>query len=590
MGYVRQAVAKLQAAIAQYQAILGRGEAIEQGVAELQAAREAVEDWEERLQSMSELNKRQNALQREIDAAKAKLEKELGSLNTTVTMLAPKVAAVAGQRQQLAEIEPQFNQLKALEPTRVAQQAELGQVERDLAGLDQLQKTLHQEANQLKTKLAELQQAGAQCPVCKTTLSEAKRAEAVAQSEAEIQEKRQIYASNQAQQKELTRQRDELKKALAVTEKQLAGLLGLQSQLARLRQSVEEGEQAAGQLDAAQSRHGAVQTQLHEQRFAEAARADLGQVETELAELNYDRAAHQQAKKRADGLAHFEADQRALDEATQRLPDEEGRLTQEAARLARLQNQAATDHERVGQLASETADLPKVSQQLNQARQQADQLQQHERLARDKVAAFNQRLSYLAVLRERRLELDKEWQQTQYDWAMYRELQLSFSKKGVQAMLIEVAIPEIALEANKLLSRMTDGRMTLQLITQRDAKTTDSVIETLDILIGDELGTRNYEMYSGGEAFRINFAIRIAISKVLARRAGAQLQTLIIDEGFGSQDSAGRERLVEAINNIQHDFEKVIVITHVEELRDAFPVRIEVEKKEEGSRLVVRGV
>ena len=54
-------------------------------------------------------------------------------------------------------------------------------------------------------------------------------------------------------------------------------------------------------------------------------------------------------------------------------------------------------------------------------------------------------------------------------------------------------------------------------------------IETLDVKIADELGTRNYEMYSGGEAFRIDIAIRIALSKLLVRRAGASLSTLIID-------------------------------------------------------------
>ncbi len=46
-------------------------------------------------------------------------------------------------------------------------------------------------------------------------------------------------------------------------------------------------------------------------------------------------------------------------------------------------------------------------------------------------------------------------------------------------------------------------------------------------------------MFSGGEAFRVNFAIRLALSEVLAQRAGARLQTLVIDEGFGSQDALG---------------------------------------------------
>ena len=95
--------------------------------------------------------------------------------------------------------------------------------------------------------------------------------------------------------------------------------------------------------------------------------------------------------------------------------------------------------------------------------------------------------------------------------------------------------------------------------------------------------TRDYEMFSGGEAFRVNFAIRLALSEVLARRTGARLQTLVIDEGFGSQDALGRQRLVEAINTVRRDFAKILIITHLDELKDAFPNRIEVEKTPRGS-------
>ena len=153
-------------------------------------------------------------------------------------------------------------------------------------------------------------------------------------------------------------------------------------------------------------------------------------------------------------------------------------------------------------------------------------------------------------------------------------------------MIIEAIIPEIEESANRLLRRMTDGRMQLRFETQRQ-KVTGGVAETLDIRISDELGTRNYELYSGGESFRINFAIPIALSKLLASRAGGQLRTLFIDEGFGTQDSRGRERLVEAINTIQSDFDRILVITHIEDLKDAFPVRIEVTKEPGGSQVRV---
>jgi DNA repair protein SbcC/Rad50 len=113
------------------------------------------------------------------------------------------------------------------------------------------------------------------------------------------------------------------------------------------------------------------------------------------------------------------------------------------------------------------------------------------------------------------------------------------------------------------------------------------MIDTLDILIADARGTRPYETYSGGEAFRVNFAIRLALSRLLARRAGAALQTLIIDEGFGTQDSEGRERLVGAINTVARDFACILVITHISDLKEAFQSRIEVLKTDEGSQLSV---
>jgi len=131
--------------------------------------------------------------------------------------------------------------------------------------------------------------------------------------------------------------------------------------------------------------------------------------------------------------------------------------------------------------------------------------------------------------------------------------------------------------------------MSVSFATQREFKDKkrEDRKETLDIVIQDAAGKREYELFSGGEAFRINFAIRLALSRVLARRAGARLQTLVIDEGFGSQDADGRQRLVEAINLVKPEFAKIMVITHLEELKDAFPARIEVTKLPKGSQVEV---
>jgi DNA repair protein SbcC/Rad50 len=156
-------------------------------------------------------------------------------------------------------------------------------------------------------------------------------------------------------------------------------------------------------------------------------------------------------------------------------------------------------------------------------------------------------------------------------------------------LLIEQAMPQIEAKANEILDRLSDGQMSIRFVTQTEYKDRkrEDLRETLDIQISDSAGIRNYEMYSGGEAFRVNFAIRLALSEILAQRKGARLQTLVIDEGFGSQDIQGRQRLIEAINLVKNDFAKILVITHLDELKDAFPTRIEVEKTERGSTIHV---
>ena len=83
----------------------------------------------------------------------------------------------------------------------------------------------------------------------------------------------------------------------------------------------------------------------------------------------------------------------------------------------------------------------------------------------------------------------------------------------------------------------------------------------------DEIGERSYHLYSGGEAFRTNFALRLALSKVLAKRAGARLRLLIIDEGFGTQDSQGLEQLVEAIQAMR-GVGAIVAVTVAAEVAD----------------------
>ena len=187
----------------------------------------------------------------------------------------------------------------------------------------------------------------------------------------------------------------------------------------------------------------------------------------------------------------------------------------------------------------------------------------------------------------KRLVVEKESriQNCLADKKYYEILEKAFSKNGIQVAIIETVVPEIEKEANRILNRLTENQMHVALKTQREKKTSGGLTETLDVVIADDVGTRNYELYSGGEAFKIDFSLRLALSRLLANRVGAKLQTLIIDEGFGSQDSAGKERLVEVIKSIESEFELILVVTHLDELKESFPAQIQVVKDEDGSKV-----
>ena len=226
------------------------------------------------------------------------------------------------------------------------------------------------------------------------------------------------------------------------------------------------------------------------------------------------------------------------------------------------------------ELGSSRTEEKEYQNQLGQAKELISRVEQMEKLSKQKL--------------EEKSILQKEKE-------AFEELSLAFGKKGIQAMIIETAIPEIEDEANRLLGKLTEGRMKVAFVTQKETKTKvetsegkmHTTVETLDIVISDEMGERPYELYSGGETFRVNFAIRIALSKLLTRRAGAKLQFLIIDEGFGTQDTEGRSRVVEVLDTIKNDFEKILIITHLEELKEEFPTRIEVSKNSGGSTFQV---
>lgn len=320
-----------------------------------------------------------------------------------------------------------------------------------------------------------------------------------------------------------------------------------------------------------------IASELSGELYGQAIRLELKEVLQKLTTFSYDRNEHARLKQRLSELFVATEKSRDLSRAMAELPalDEQLGVLQ-GEYLSKQAQIAKVDTEQL-QLRSQLKDLDLVEKTLAGLKPSLDEVRGFKEESGRKVAVLSSRSHALSDELTRLAARLQEMNLLREEMDDYAYLVEVFGKKGIQAVIIENAIPEIENEANRILSRLTDNKMHIALITQTKTKS-GTMAETLDLVIGDEVGTRSYELYSGGEAFKVNFALRIALSRLLARRAGAKLETLIIDEGFGSQDDGSRERLVKAIRLIQTDFSRVLVITHIADVREMFPVQIQVTK------------
>lgn len=363
---------------------------------------------------------------------------------------------------------------------------------------------------------------------------------------------------------------------------------GLEQKVVRLEAQLSEtGRVVAEWTTQGQAELDRVTTRLTQNDIAPEAQTALAEVDEKIADLGYDEAEHMAVRKekeqlepavaRHQALQQAEAAVKLLDETLADLAQQVADQTGEAEELAE-QHRSAEE-----QLATLTAD----SGTLRTIEDEAFRLREAHVEAERRVGAAQQHLAVLGNLRQQQQKLTEDRAELTLLIQRLRVLEKACGRDGVQALLIEQALPEIEEDANELLERLSGGAMRVRFDTQRELKSGKGLRETLDIHIGDNAGERPYENFSGGEQFRVNFAIRLALSRILAKRAGARLRTLVIDEGFGSQDPAGRQRLIEAINTIQDDFAIILVITHIDELKDAFQTRIEVEKGLSGSTVQI---
>ena len=572
--------------LAAYQSALARADEIEMGYASLMEARRIDRSLSDQLFEQHGLSRRRSELQQVLAAERARLEAELRALRQRSEEL-ERIIHEVDSSEVLREAEQQIAELERREEERERLQVRQNELREERADLEGHNRSLRSEMDRLKGQLAQIEGATEPvCPLCGQHLGADHRADLIRRLSEEGQQRGALFRANRDRVRAINAEERELVKAIQAADQELRRLPPLREYVTRQTERITRVAEALSQLELAQEQTAALEAQLAAGEYAIEARAALRELDAQLAGLGYDEQAHQQARAVIAENEVFEALRADLERARESIPELEATLDGLDQQARSWESQRAKEMARLDELAAEIEALDQQLAEMGHWERLLADLRDQEMQARERVGAAKQRLNALEQQRARRESLLRDRDQLVAERVVYEELRLAFGKDGIPAMIIEAAIPEIEQEANEVLARMTDGRMHIRFDTQRE-KITGGVKETLDIKIADELGTRDYFTFSGGEAFRVNFAIRLALSRLLARRAGAQLRTLIIDEGFGTQDAQGRERLVQAINAIQDEFDLILVITHIDELKDAFPARIEISKTPYGSQIEV---
>ncbi len=155
----------------------------------------------------------------------------------------------------------------------------------------------------------------------------------------------------------------------------------------------------------------------------------------------------------------------------------------------------------------------------------------------------------------------------------------------LSSYVLAARLAEIATLANERLTTMGDGRYTLEYSDARAAKGARS---GLGLLVRDAWTgqSRETSSLSGGEAFMASLALALGMGDAVRAEAGGfDLQTLFVDEGFGSLDEESLEQVMAVLDTLREGGRAVGIVSHVTELRTRIPHQLQVLKQQAGSRI-----
>ena len=547
-------------------------------------------DLSKSLLKTRDLESRKIELQHLIDLENQNLETRASSIQGVIdNQLKPSIKEIPDLLDQIEKSKVHSKYLAEKSQLFAQKLSESEKISDHIRKLELENKSLHAQMDKTRKSFDQLDGSQAICPLCTTPLSPMDRDHVRNEYRRQGQESSHKFKQNIEMIQKLNEDKTALNVSLKESKEQLdQNILSNERKIAILNTRLNECEKSSSELCKLNNDLESLQQTLRNNSHSTESQKEIKQLSKKLNEIDYNPKRHNEVEKEIENLTPFSELAGSLYTAEENLRHLKTSLSGHICAINKINNNIEKWQLELNAITEKVKLYSNTQNDITACKHEIDRFQE--------VLSSNQFIRQKATLDlkniatlENEIDLMASDVKTASEEAnIYDELSAAFGKNGIQALMIERAVPQIQETANQLLTQLTDNRLSvkLELHEGRIDRLTGVRSEELYINISDEIGTRSYETFSGGEAFRIDFAIRIALSKLLSARSGAPLPILFIDEGFGSQDSFGQERLIEAIQSIQGEFEKIIVITHIDQMKEQFEDTIEVVKTDQGSTFV----
>jgi DNA repair protein SbcC/Rad50 len=556
--------------------LVARSDEVAKAVDEAASIREREAAAREELAKATEIDRRCAVLEQNLVAEEKTIRQRLRDSSARTQVLAKELAALDNDHARAQELEKQLKDATSLEDAGKLNDERLEECREKGARADAQLTALKEKLADIKERMALLTSGGAECPVCGEPLDAAHRAQAKKKLQTEAGELKTLQDSEKAV---IDTARKEFKRCVEDgkrIKRTLAEIASGSAQREALLAKLERAPVLRDEATALEAQIASDEASLTDSSFGKDLRDELEALRTELAGA-YDAEAHASLRSRLDELRPFEELSGKIKQATEQRTLLGKEIASLEVRRDELESSLGQRRAGIEELRAGIGELPEKQRRRDELASRLEELRRDQADRSSTAARLAERLETA-----RRAAADLEAArsaeiQAAAEQRSYRRLTEAFGRGGIPDLIIDNALPELEEEANRILGALSDYEMSVHFQMEKLTKT-GKPRDTFDVLVHHDGGVRDFSMFSGGEAFRIAFSVRLAMSKLLVRRAGARLETLVVDEGFGTQDPQGRERLVEALNLARTEFSKVLVITHVDDLKDLFGAQICVRK------------